>query len=127
MRHRSVWEQIWEQNSAKRLESVGMQRNRLARLITLSCTFKTRWLQRNVRRLAHSLEVADADTRNKLTNLVTNNSSVRHGFSPLVSVADALDRLDRLPGSVPKELLTKLLVDHALDARPGGSSVGSVP
>jgi hypothetical protein len=58
--------------------------------------------------------------RNKLTNLVTNNSSVRQRFYPLITVGDVLARVDRLPGSVPKEMLTKLFVDHAQDALEAG-------
>ena len=58
--------------------------------------------------------------RNKLSNMVTNNASARQRFLPLITVGDVLSRLDRLPGSVPKEELTKLLVDHAQDSLETG-------
>ncbi|KUH70843.1 hypothetical protein AU184_25950 [Mycolicibacterium novocastrense] len=58
--------------------------------------------------------------RNKLTNLLTNNASARQRFAPLITLGDVLARLDRLPGSVPKELVTKLFVDHAHNALETG-------
>jgi hypothetical protein len=58
--------------------------------------------------------------RNKLNNVVTNNASARQRFLPLITVGDVLARIDRLPGSIPKEMLTKLFVDHAQDALEPG-------
>ena len=58
--------------------------------------------------------------RNKLNSLVTNNSSARQRFSPLITVGDVLARLDRLPGSIPKEMLAQLFVDHAQNSLETG-------
>lgn len=58
--------------------------------------------------------------RNKLNNLLTNNSSARQRFRPLITLGDVLARLDRLPGSIPKEQLTKLFVTHAQESLETG-------
>ncbi|OBI65122.1 hypothetical protein A5667_27430 [Mycolicibacterium fortuitum] len=58
--------------------------------------------------------------RNKLNTLLTYNSDARRRFAPLITVGDVLARIDRLPGAVPKELLTNLFVDHAQNSLEAG-------
>ncbi|MBN7498160.1 NACHT domain-containing protein [Mycobacteroides abscessus] len=54
--------------------------------------------------------------RNKLNSLLTNNSSIRQRFTPLISVGDIIERLQHLPGSIPVNKLAQVFVDHAQSA-----------